>query len=221
MKYLKIKTTSKQAIFMIVFIQTLFLVALASAAGAYMGPEVGLRDPFIEGIINNEFNLQSILDQFIWGIVGGMICSLVWMSSYYFLIRPNLDDKTVQISEMLRNRLGLWTRITSGGIVEEVLFRWGLLSLVLWGMSFFIESSSTAFWLSLLLTGISFGLLHIPGNIQAGCKPSFLFVASALLGNLWVSLFCGFLFLEIRYNFGFYRPYPVSCPMVSIGYEEV
>ncbi|MFD3259782.1 CPBP family intramembrane glutamic endopeptidase [Paenibacillus lentus] len=190
------ESVSKRTLFMLVTLQTLIIVALASASGAYLGPKVGLGDSFIEGIINNEFNMQSLLEQVTWGLVGGIICSLVWMFSYYVIIRPKLDAETVRISEILRNRLGLWTRITSGGIVEEVLFRWGLLSLVAWGLSFIISSPVLVFWLSIVITGLLFGWLHLPANIQEGCKPSVWFVATALLGNLWVSLFCGYLFWQ-------------------------
>lgn len=187
---------SKSNLFRIFFVQTLLLVALAAIAGAYFGPKVDLTDPFLEGLVRGEFDSSAWWTQIGWGIGCGILCSLVWIAAYYGYIRPRLDRQTVQISESLRNELGLWTRVTSGGIVEEVLFRWGLLSLTAWGLSLLIPSSSVVFWLSTLITGILFGLMHLPGNLQEGCKPSALLIVTALLGNLWVSVLCSYLFWQ-------------------------
>ena len=94
----------------------------------------------------------------------------------------------------LRHQLGLWTRVTSGGITEEVMFRWGFLSIVMWLLSLLISSEATVFWISIIGTGILFGLAHLPGNFAAGCKPSVMLVSTAIISNLWVSLFCGYMF---------------------------
>lgn len=188
------KDISARTLWIVLFIQTFLLCAAFAAVGAYLGPKVGLADPFLQAMLEGQFASEAFVDQLLWGIGGGIICCLAWIGCYYVFIRPKLDSETVRVSETMRVQIGLWTRITSGGIVEEVIFRWGLLALAMWGMSFITTSVPTGFWVSTLVTGTIFGLVHIPGNIEAGCKPSKLFVCTALLGNMWVSVFCGYLF---------------------------
>ncbi|MCZ4148477.1 hypothetical protein BZG21_28895, partial [Escherichia coli] len=86
--------------------------------------------------------------------------------------------------------------MTSGGITEEIIFRWGLLSLTMWGVLKLTPSETAAFWISIFTTGILFGLAHLPGHLAKGCIPSPFLISSMILGNLWVSIVCGYLFWQ-------------------------
>ncbi|MFD2444983.1 CPBP family intramembrane glutamic endopeptidase [Bacillus sp. CGMCC 1.16607] len=185
---------SKGKLTFIITIQTLIIVALCAALGIYFGPKVGLTDRFLQGITQGELHLSDFYLQLKIGALAGIVCSLTWMISYYGFIRHRLDRESLFITENLRHQLGLWTRVTSGGITEEVIFRWGLLSLVMWLFSLLISSETTVFWIAITVTGMIFGLAHLPGNLAAGCKPSVMLVTTAIIGNLWVSVFCGYLF---------------------------
>lgn len=191
-------TLSKEKLTLILWVQTLVIVALCAGSGVYFGPKVGLTDPFLQRITGGELLLTNLSLQLVAGTLAGIVCTSVWIACYYGFIRQRLDKESVLITEGLRHQLGLWTRVTSGGITEEVIFRWGLLSIVMWLLSLLISSESTVFWISIIGTGILFGLAHLPGNIAAGCKPSVMLVATAIMSNLWVSLFCGYLF----WNYG-------------------
>lgn len=187
---------SKQTLFVILIIQTILIVALSVAAGIYFGGKVGLIDPFLKEISRGRFDAVNLLQQAGIGIVAGIICALVWIVSYYSFIRPNVDQASVLASEQARQQLGLVARITSGGITEEIIFRWGLLSLTMWGVLWLIPSEAIAFWISIIVTGILFGLAHLPGHIAKGSVASPLLIASTVLGNLWVSVICGYVFWQ-------------------------
>ena len=187
---------SKEKITLIIWVQTLIIVALCTVLGVYFGPKVGLNDPFLYGITQGELLMSNLSLQFVAGTLAGIVCTSVWIFCYYGFIRQRLDKESVLITEGLRNQLGLMTRITSGGITEEVIFRWGLLSIVMWLLSWLVSSETTVFWISIIGTGIIFGLAHLPGNLAAGCKPSVMLVTTAIIANLWVSVVCGYLFWE-------------------------
>ena len=55
-----------------------------------------------------------------------------FLTLYYGVFRRQLDAHTVQVTEALRARLGLAGRLLHGGIFEEILFRWGLMGLLVW-----------------------------------------------------------------------------------------
>jgi hypothetical protein len=185
---------SEEKLSLIIWAQTFIIVALCAGLGVYFGPKVGLIDPFLQGITQGDFHMSNLSLQLAAGTLSGIVCTIIWMVCYYGFIRQRLDKESLLITEGLRNQLGLMTRVTSGGITEEVIFRWGLLSIVMWLLSLLISSEATIFWISIICTGVLFGLAHLPGNLAAGCKPSLMLVATTIIANLWVSVFCGYLF---------------------------
>ncbi|MFC4303184.1 CPBP family intramembrane glutamic endopeptidase [Cohnella boryungensis] len=187
---------SARSLYLLTFGQTLAIAAVCAAAGVYWGPRIGIRDSVIEGAARSTWQGEELLVQLGAGALAGVICAIGWMVVYYGFVRKKLDEETVWISEGLRARLGLWTRVTSGGIVEEVIFRWGLLTALAWGLSWLSLSDEASIRIALLVSGLLFGLAHLPGNLEEGCKPTPLFVWTAILGNFWVTLFCGYALLE-------------------------
>jgi hypothetical protein len=187
---------SQKSLFFILFIQTTTIVALSVAAGLYFGGKVGLTDLFLQELSRGQFNLLNLLEQVGIGAIAGVVCAMVWIWCYYSFIRPNIDKASIAASEEARQQLGLLARITSGGITEEIIFRWGLLSLTMWALSGLTNSHAVAFWISIVITGTLFGLAHLPGSLAKGCVPSPLLIASTVIGNLWVSVICGYLFWQ-------------------------
>ncbi|MBP1905715.1 hypothetical protein J2Z32_002363 [Paenibacillus turicensis] len=185
---------SERNFFILNFLVMTIFINLSISAGIYFGSKIGLKDLFLEGIGNGNIILINLLQQVGVGTVGGIICGLVWVVSYYKFIRNRMDKTSVQASEQLRQQLGLTVQITSGGIVEEIIFRWGLLSLTMWAVLKLIPSEAIAFWASILITGIIFGLAHLPGYVEKGFVISPFLIFVMLYGNLWVSIVCGYLF---------------------------
>ncbi|WP_239616279.1 CPBP family intramembrane glutamic endopeptidase [Cohnella mopanensis] len=205
---------SDSALFAIVAGQTLIIVALCAAAGVYLGHKVGIRDVVLEGVARGEAQWSDLYRQLKAGALSGILCAVAWILAYYGFVRSRLDKETVVVSERLRNRLSLWTRVTSGGIIEEVIFRWGALTVTVWALSGLNLSEPVSSWLGIGLTGIVFGLAHLPGNLQEGCKPSPLFVGTSIIGNLWVSVFCGYLL----FHYGLIAAMTVHCLFHIIWY---
>lgn len=63
------------------------------------------------------------------------------------LVRPRLDVHTVKSADTLRMKLGVWDRLLYGGIVEEVMVRWDLMSLLVWaGVVLFGGATPSVVW---------------------------------------------------------------------------
>ncbi|RXZ78858.1 CPBP family intramembrane metalloprotease [Paenibacillaceae bacterium] len=184
---------SRRALMLLLIGQTLVIVALSAAAGIYFGAKIGIVDIFLAGLSHGTADWTDFGRQVRVGTIAGVICTAGWLMSYYGFIRSRTDRESVLISEKLRQTVGLSTRITSGGITEEIIFRWGLLSFVMWLISLVVSSLAAAFWIAIVITGVLFGLAHLPGLIEKGCKPSPMLISSAIIGNLWVAIFCGYL----------------------------
>lgn len=186
---------------LLVFTQTGLLVALLAVVGAYSAPRAGLEDPFLLAFAQGEgARLWELLrPQLQAGLLVGAPGAAVFLAGYYFVFRPWLDDATVACMEQFRLQSGIWARVLYGGVVEEVLIRWGLLSLLAWLISLLTPDggvTATGVWLSILVSGIAFAAGHAPSYAAAGCKLTPRVWTAMLVLNLWVSLYCGWLFWQ-------------------------
>jgi hypothetical protein len=177
--------------------QSLLLVALAAAVGTALAHRVGLRAPFFEALASGAPLWDTLQPQILWGTLLGVGGALIIVAANYLFFRPRLDVATVQGMEKLRMELGLAGRVLYGGIVEEVLFRWGVMSLLVWlGARLLGDPSPALIWGVIVGSGLLFGLGHLPSYLMAGCRKTPLFVTFMLTINLWATLICGWLFWQ-------------------------
>jgi hypothetical protein len=187
---------SRATLLIVSFLQSLVLLAIAAAAGTALAARSGLSAPFFESLAAGSPDLAGLSAQLsatlIWGLAGVVPFLLI----YYLFVRPRFDQPSLAILEGLRMRLGLASRILYGGIYEEVLTRWGLMVLFAWPLTALFGQTTLAIWLAILLSGLLFGLGHMPTYLAAGCKRTPIFVFSVIFLNLWASLFFGYLFWQ-------------------------
>lgn len=184
---------AKPVLKLVLGFQTSVFVAVAAAIGVALAPQVGLGAPFFQGQVAGDWGNA------IWGLLKSalplaFVGSAVLLLVYYLLFRPFVDRFTLERMESLRSSLGLAGRLLYGGAVEEVLVHWGLMTLLAWAFGQWWGAGGSAVWTAMVVSGVLFGLSHLPAYIGAGCKPTALFVGMTLLLNLWVSLVFGTLF---------------------------
>ena len=177
--------------------QTAGLLFILAAVGTAVAPTIGFRAPFFEALLNGGDLWDSFRTQLFPSLIVGIGGALLFVTAYYKVFRPRLDEQSRTITENLRKELGLAGRIFYGGIFEEVLARWGLLSLIVW-LLFKISATVTAvtIWISIVIAGLLFGLGHLPAAIGAGARATPALIATALILNLWASIPFGWLFWQ-------------------------
>lgn len=176
-------------------LQNVVIVTIAAAIGTALAHRGGLGAPFFGALVAREPLWPALTPQLVPMLVVGTGGSLLFLAVYYWIVRPRLDENTVRRSEYLRSKLGVWGRLLYGGIVEEVIVRWGLMSLLVWaGALLFGASTPRVVWMAIVITGILFGLGHLPSHFAVGCRKTPMFIASVIGLNLWVSLIFGWLF---------------------------
>ena len=190
------KPPPRQVLAFASFAQSLVLVMIAAAAGVALAPSVGLSAPFFEALVTPGVSAWAALQpQLLPALVVGVAGGLVFVAAYYLLFRPRFDEPTLVAIEGLRMNMGMQTRILYGGIVEEVLTRWGLMTLFVWlGSLVFGQSSDLVMWLAIVISGILFGLGHVPGMVAAGARKSPVFYTAEISLNLWAAILFGWLF---------------------------
>ena len=191
------KLPPKNMLLVLAGVQSLVLAAVAAAIGTALAGRVGLAAPVFQAASQGNPLGPEISAQAGPALWAGLIGALVFLSAYYAFFRPRLDKETVRVTEKLRGSLGLWGRIFYGAIVEEILVRWGLMTLFLWSLSLIADPlTPLVYWIAILLTGLLFALGHIPGSLASGAKKTKMFYAATLFLNAWASLVFGWLFWQ-------------------------
>ena len=148
-------------------IQPMVLVSVAVLIGIVLAPKVGLSAPVAEAAAGNGQHLGSVLrPQIIPGLIGGFVGG-VGIILIWFLLKPFLPPEFVARSAELNKLLPLPTRLLYGGITEELLLRWGFMTLLVWaGWRLFqrdrSKPHSVYFISAIIISGIVFGLGHLP-----------------------------------------------------------
>jgi len=191
------KIPSKSILIIVSITQSFILVAIATAVGTAVAHLVNLRAPFFEALVSGGSIWNALQPQIAPALIGGVGGSIVFIAAYYLIFRPRLDAQTVESMESLRMGLGIWSRILYGGIYEELLTRWGLMSLFVWlGSLLAGDPTALVVWISIVISGVLFGLGHLPSYLAAGCQKTPIFVTLAISLNLWAALIFGWLFWQ-------------------------
>ncbi|HBH37830.1 MAG TPA: hypothetical protein DDX06_05525 [Curvibacter sp.] len=141
-------------------INPLLLLLLAALAGAWAAPRVGLRSPWVLG---GRLELAGLGRYVLGGLGLGAGVALLdhWLA---FAWRPVGFATLLESADPGRLLLG----VLYGGLTEEILMRWGLLSLLLLGSSRFLPARAAAWWAA-LVAALVFAVSHLPAvAIEAG-----------------------------------------------------
>lgn len=164
---------------LLVLIQPTILLAVAVWVGINTAPHVGLHAPLIEALIRRQDAGAILRAQMAPALVVGVVAALLLALFGWYQLRtvPDVVESA--------GSLPLITRLLYGGITEELLLRWGLLSLFVWlGWRFVLkrERRPTAgvVWGSIVLAALLFGVGHLPVAFLVG-----------LHGPLWITIIIG------------------------------
>lgn len=144
--------------------QSAILLALATWAGLALAHEADLHAPFLEAAAAGHFDAGALRAQWLPGIAGGAAGAALLLAFTRF---------APAALALLQQRftMPLTARLLYGGITEEILVRWGLMTLLAWLFRSVMPDGSGAIWLSILFSALAFGALHLPA-------------AAALLGSM-------------------------------------
>lgn len=160
--------------------------------GTILSSKVNLGAPIIEslvGIKNDTLNIRSILSS---GISGGVIAGIL-LSLISLLFIPRLPSEFIELGESLQPSLA--ARFLYGGITEEILMRYGLMTLIVWIASkIFHGTKPVVYWLGILIAAIIFALGHFPIAYQAVESPSNGLLTYILIGNTVGGVIFGWLY---------------------------
>ncbi|WP_282040966.1 CPBP family intramembrane glutamic endopeptidase [Winogradskyella flava] len=150
-----------------------------------------LKLPLIEGLLFRKKIETKISEHLIFGITFGIILAgIVILVS--FLFEPFMEDFIEKSKEY---NVPLQMRLLYGGITEEIMVRFGVMSLVVFIlMKITKKESSTVYILGILISAFLFALAHFPSLYAIESEPSAALLAFVIIGNMIAGIFFGWLY---------------------------
>jgi hypothetical protein len=141
-------------------LQSALLVALAVWGGVTLAPAVGLRAPAFEAAALRQPVIPALTPQVLPGLVAGVPAGFLLFASLRWSPAP-ISALQGQFTPPLH------ARVLYGGITEEVLLRWGLMTVFTWLAWRFVQRRHGAVraglaWLAIAASALIFGAGHLP-----------------------------------------------------------
>ncbi|WP_149277707.1 CPBP family intramembrane glutamic endopeptidase [Pareuzebyella sediminis] len=188
---LKDKFTAGQIKLLTLINPTILLVILV-VIGTILYQKVNLKVPIIEkliGIRKESIETTSILK---YGLVGGILSGIL-LSLVSFVFNPIVPAEFLELRESLQPTLA--ARFLYGGLTEEIVMRFGLMTLIIWLCSkIFKGTKPFVFWIGIVLSAILFAFGHFPIAYQAVDHPTTGLLAYILIGNSLGGIIFGWLY---------------------------
>ncbi len=178
-------------------LQTLFMVFILSFAGAVLSPATGLHDPVLEALLQGTAGISALRPILLPTVLYAFFGVLVFLVLYYGIIARIADTKNMEIMANLRTTLGVDGCVLYGGVVEEIIARWGLMNLAaFFALLFTKQYPLLIIWISIFISGLVFAVSQIPAYLAAGCTSNRRFIYSLILLSLYQSILFGYLFWQ-------------------------
>ncbi len=172
--------------------QPTVLMLLAVLLGLWAAPKVGLDAPAVRAWAERRPILPALVPQLAPAVWAGLAMA-VMLVGFWWVVRAQAFAAPVIALEM-----PLATKLLYGGIVEELLLRWGVMSLFVW-IAWRLGGSArpvprSAVWSALIASSILFAAGHLPVLFVLLPDAPGWFVGMALMGNFIPGMLFGWLY---------------------------
>lgn len=182
----------------LLLIQPAILTIVAVALGTLLAPKTGLAAPLIDAWRSGGA-WRAVLDRQLLAASGVAAATALVLLGYAVWVQPRLVEQLpAEAAALASFQPPLLTKLLYGGITEELLTRWGLVSLFAWGL-WRLNGRPAAlaphfFWLAIAAAALLFALGHLPLLFAMGVSPRGWMIAAIIVGNAVPGLAFGWLF---------------------------
>lgn len=194
----------------LILINPTILLLFATTAGVFANRIMNLRITNFQGFL--QYNTVTLIDIAKISILGGAIAGVFLVVLNYFA-NPVADASKLQNIEMT-----LTARLLYGGVTEEILMRFGVMTSVAALIYKFVsKNSQTCIIFGLAVSTLLFALGHLPVLLAADPNPSLALVAYILFGNMIMGTFFGILYWRRGLDYAVIAHMVVHITMVALS----
>lgn len=174
-------------------IQTMILTGVAALIGSYTSPKVGFKAIGASGRL-----AHSIRQNGAPALIIGLLIGATMVALDLFIFRSFIPETMYMLSSKPLP-FDLVYSLLYGGVVEEVMIRWGVMGLLTWLLYRLFQGAKGevrgAFvWIGILISALLFGLLHLPAVRAMVGEPTTAMLIRTLVQNGLPGLGLGYLF---------------------------
>lgn len=175
----------------VILIQPTILLIGATIIGLVTFKKAGFNAPIFEQITKFSENKLDLKKLTFYGVVGGLIAGvlIVIVSEGASIL---LREKMIALEQKID--LSPITRFLYGGITEEVLMRFGIMSLIVFITQKITNSQKAiTYWIAIIISSVIFALAHLPVAMASTDLTIGLFIY-ILIGNSTGGFIFGWLY---------------------------
>jgi len=174
----------------LMLINPVILITFATIIGHFSAKKLCLKTPILDNLFQKEKLLaQTVSDIVKHALVGGIIAGII-IALLSVLCSPLLPKELSDLEKQFQPHF--LTRFLYGGITEEIIVRWGIVSLII--LIFNKNNTSLFWWISIIISSILFGLGHLPVTFMLVKKVTPFLVLFIVLSNSIFGIISGWLF---------------------------
>jgi hypothetical protein len=168
------------------------MLIIAVLVGTILYDKVNLTVPTISALLKMDSPQTTFVQQLKYGVVLGLLAGiLITLVAWAFnaIIPQEFEalESEVQIT--------LFVRFAYGGITEELLLRFGFMTLVVWIISKITKKlNDPIYWIGIAVSTVLFAIGHFPVAYAAVTNPSLILLTYILIGNSIGGLVYGWLY---------------------------
>ncbi len=178
-------------------VQSGVLLAIATAVGTRLAPRVGLSSPLMQALYQKAPFQKTVLPEVLPGLIGGGLAFVIIMG-LQLLATPHLPAEYIALNQET-GAIPAPVRFLYGGITEELLMRWGLMTFFVWLFWRLVQRrngspKSRYVWLAIATVAVLFGVGHLPLLMTLVAQPGIGLIAYIVTLNLIFGLVAGWLY---------------------------
>jgi hypothetical protein len=178
-------------------LQPTLLLTVAVIVGLQLADRVGLGAPFLAALAQGK-RPPSFTRHAVHGVAGGMLggAFIVLAMRLFF---PHFPETAAGRISEFQATVPIATRLLYGGITEEVLLRWGLMTFLVWAAWRVFQRNATrppasAYMIAIAVTAVLFGVGHLPIAFAVVPDPNAALIAFVVIANAAFGIMVGYLY---------------------------
>lgn len=176
----------------LVLINPTILLLIAVVIGTLLYDKVGFSVPTISSILKIEKSKIKFNDQVKFGVLIGL-CSGILITVMRLIFKSLIPQEFIDLGNKID--LTIIARFGYGGFTEELLMRFGFMTLIVWIIFKITKNSgNSTYWIGIILAAILFAVGHFPVVFSAITNPTIALLTYVLIANSIAGLFFGWLY---------------------------
>jgi hypothetical protein len=181
---------------LIAALQSSFMLLALVWLGSKCAAKIGLKAPMVDAFCQQQPLYPIFRTQWLAALVGGVLGGLL-MVGFFSFMQPSLPDDFLRAAANLTP--AWYTKLLYGGITEEVLLRWGVMSCIAWIVWRITQGGKGKLQtyhvlIAICFSALLFGVGHLPVAMSLSAELTMPLLTYIILGNAFFGFIAGYLF---------------------------